>query len=51
MFKLQKSIPIDKLAQIFQKSDKFPENFIYELVAEDIEGGLEDSVFKYKDDP
>ena len=51
MVKLQKSIPIDKLAQILQRSEKFAENLIYELVAEGIEGELEDGVFKYEGDP
>ena len=51
MIKLQKSIPIDKLAQILQKSEKFAENLIYELVAEGIEGELEDGLFKYEGDP
>lgn len=50
MVKLQKSIPIDKLAQVLQKSEKYAENLIYELVAEGIEGELKDNVFKYKGD-
>ena len=51
MVKLQKSIPIDKFAQVINKSEKFAENLIYELVAEGIEGDLEDGTFKYKGDP
>ena len=51
MVKLQKSIPIDKFAQVIHKSEKFAENLIYELVAEGIEGDLEDGIFKYKGDP
>ena len=48
---LQRSIPIEKLAQVLQRSDRFAENMIYELVAEGIDGELEHGVFKYEGDP
>jgi chromosome segregation ATPase len=48
---LERSIPIDKLAQVLQRSDKFAENLIYELVAEGVQGELEARVFKYEGDP
>jgi len=48
LIKLQKSIPIDKLAQIFNKPPEYAENIIYELVAESVEGDLHEGVFKFK---
>jgi hypothetical protein len=50
LIKLQKSIPIEKLAQILEMPDKDAENIIYELVAEGIEGTLEERVFKFISD-
>ncbi|MFX0081248.1 MAG: hypothetical protein ACFE94_05795 [Candidatus Hodarchaeota archaeon] len=47
LIKLHKSLPIDKLAQAIDKSYEEAENLIYELVAEDIEGELEEGVFKF----
>jgi ElaB/YqjD/DUF883 family membrane-anchored ribosome-binding protein len=47
LIKLHKSLPIDKLAQALEKSDEDAENMIYELVAEEIEGNLEEGVFKF----
>ncbi|MFW9819092.1 MAG: hypothetical protein ACFFE5_05735 [Candidatus Thorarchaeota archaeon] len=47
LIKLHKSLPIDKLAQAIEKSDEDAENLIYELVAENIEGTLEEGVFKF----
>ncbi|MEJ2293391.1 MAG: PCI domain-containing protein [Candidatus Lokiarchaeota archaeon] len=47
LIKLQGSIPIDKLSQALEISEKEAENIIYELAAEGIEGKLEENVFKY----
>ncbi|MFW9827103.1 MAG: hypothetical protein ACFFEY_05715 [Candidatus Thorarchaeota archaeon] len=47
LVKLHKSLPIDKLAQALEKSEDDAENLIYELVAEGIEGTLEEGVFKF----
>jgi DNA repair exonuclease SbcCD ATPase subunit len=47
LIKLHKSLPIDKLAQALEKSEKAAENLIYEMVAEGIEGMLEENVFKF----
>ncbi len=47
MITIHKSIPIDKLAQAIEKSEDDAENLIYELVAEGIEGTLEEGLFKY----
>jgi len=47
LIKLQKSLPIDKLAQALNKTNEDAENLIYELVDEDIEGSLEEGVFKF----
>lgn len=51
LIKIQKNLPIDKLAQTLNKTEEEAENLIYELVAEDIEGTLENGVFKFTDDP
>jgi len=47
LIKLHKSLPIDKLAQALNKSDEDAENLVYELVADGIEGILEEGVFKF----
>ena len=47
LIKLHKSLPIEKLAQAIDKSNKEAENFVYELVADGIEGTLEEGVFKF----
>jgi ElaB/YqjD/DUF883 family membrane-anchored ribosome-binding protein len=47
LIKLQGSIPIDKLSQALEISEKDAENMIYELAAEGVEGKLESGVFKY----
>lgn len=49
LVKLYKSLPIDKLAQAMEISLEEAENLIYELVAEDIKGQLEEGVFKFTD--
>jgi hypothetical protein len=48
LIKLHNSLPIDKLAQAIEKTDDDAENLIYELVAEGVEGILEEGVFKYE---
>jgi hypothetical protein len=50
LVKLQKGIPINKFAQALNKSEEFAENIIYELVAEGVEGELEEGVFKFSGD-
>jgi ElaB/YqjD/DUF883 family membrane-anchored ribosome-binding protein len=47
LVKLHNSLPIDKLAQAIEESEDGAENLIYELVAEGIEGTLEEGVFKF----
>ena len=47
LIKLQKSLPIDKLAQALNRTDEDAENLIYELVDEGIEGSLEEGIFKF----
>lgn len=47
LIKLQKSLPIDKLARALNKTNEDAENLIYELVDEGIEGTLEEGVFKF----
>ena len=51
LIKLQKSLPIDKLAQALNRSNEDAENLIYELVDEGIEGTLEEGVFKFTSAP
>lgn len=51
LIKIQKSLPIEKLAQALNKTKEEAENLIYELAAEGIDGILESGVFKFKDDP
>jgi predicted HicB family RNase H-like nuclease len=47
LIKLQKSIPIEKLAQALNIPNEEAENLIYELAAEGIEGELDGGVFKF----
>lgn len=47
LIKLHKSLPIEKFAQALGKSNEDAENLIYEMVAEGIEGTLEEGVFKF----
>jgi hypothetical protein len=47
LIKIQKSLPIDKLAQSLEISAEQAENIIYELAAEGIEGNLKNGTFKY----
>ncbi|MHA1472461.1 MAG: hypothetical protein ACTSQW_05120 [Promethearchaeota archaeon] len=51
LIKLQKSLPIDKLAQALNKAKQDAENLIYELVDEGIEGTIEEGVFKFTSSP
>jgi len=51
LIKLQKSLPIDKLAQALNRAKEDAENLIYELVDEGIEGTIEESVFKFTNAP
>jgi DNA repair exonuclease SbcCD ATPase subunit len=51
LIKLQKSLPIDKLAQALNKPKADAENLIYELVDEGIEGTIEEDVFKFTSAP
>jgi hypothetical protein len=51
LIKLQKSLPIDKLAQALNKTNEDAENLIYELVDEGIEGSLEEGTFKFTSNP
>ena len=51
LIKLQKSLPIDKLAQALNKAKEDAENLIYELVDEGIEGTIEEGVFKFTSAP
>ncbi|MFX1327827.1 MAG: hypothetical protein ACFE91_06755 [Promethearchaeota archaeon] len=47
LVKLYNSLPIDKLAQALGRTDPEAENLVYELVADGIEGVLEEGVFKF----
>jgi len=51
LIKLQKSLPIDKLARALNKTNEDAENLIYELADEGIEGMLEEGVFKFTSAP
>jgi len=51
LIKLQKSLPIDKLAQALNKTNEDAENIIYELVDDGIEGSLEEGTFKFTSSP
>jgi hypothetical protein len=50
LVKLYNSIPIKKFARIANKSTEYAENIIYELVAEDVKGMIEDNEFRFIDD-
>ena len=47
MIKLYKSLPIEKFAQACCKSKEDAENLVYEMVADGIEGTLEEGEFKF----
>ena len=47
LINIHKSLPTDKLAQALNKSSEDAENLVYELVADGIEGTLEEGVFKF----
>ena len=47
LIKLLNSLPIEKFAQALGKSNEDAENLVYEMVAEGIEGTLEEGVFKF----
>jgi len=47
LVKVQKMLPIEKLAEALNITNEDAENFIYELVADGIEGSLEEGVFKF----
>ena len=49
LIKLHGNLPLEKLAQAIDKSNEEAENLIYELVADGIEGTLEEGVFKFTD--
>lgn len=51
LIKLQKSLPIDKLAQALNRTNEDAENLIYELVDDGIEGSLEEGIFKFTNSP
>jgi len=51
LIKLQKSLPIDKLAQALNRTNEDAENLIYELVDDGIEGSLEEGIFKFTSGP
>ena len=51
LIKLQKSLPLDKLAQALSRAKEDAENLIYELVDEGIEGTIEEGVFKFTNAP
>ena len=51
LIKLQKSLPIDKLARALNKTNEDAENLIYELVDDGIEGSLEEGIFKFTSSP
>ena len=51
LIKLQKSLPIDKLAQALNKTNEDAENLIYELVDEGIKGSLEEDIFRFASNP
>jgi DNA repair exonuclease SbcCD ATPase subunit len=51
LIKLQKSLPIDKLARALNKSNEDAENLIYELVDDGVEGSLEEGIFKFTSSP
>ena len=51
LIKLQKNLPIEKLAQALNRANEDAENLIYELVDEGIEGSLEEGVFNFTSTP
>ena len=51
LIKLQKRLPIDKLAQALNRTNEDAENLIYELVDDGIEGSLEEGIFKFTSSP
>jgi hypothetical protein len=51
LIKLQKNLPIDKLAQALNRTNEDAENLIYELVDDGIEGTLEEGIFKFTSSP
>ncbi len=51
LIKVQKALPIRKLAETLDITDEDAENLIYELIADGIEGSLEESVFKFTSTP
>lgn len=50
LIRIQKAIPIPKLAQSLNISDEEAENIIYEIVAEGIEGAMKGDTFKFTSD-
>lgn len=50
LIRIQKALPIDKLAQALDISEDDAENIIYELAAEGVDGDLKNGVFKFKAD-
>lgn len=48
LIRIQKSLPIEKLAQSLEITEEQAENIIYELAADGVDGTLKDGVFKYK---
>ena len=51
LIKVQKALPIKKFAEALDIPDEDAENLIYELVADGIEGSLEEGVFKFTGTP
>ena len=51
LIKVQKALPIRRLAEALNITDEDAENLIYELVSDGIEGSLEESVFKFTSTP
>ncbi len=50
LIRIQKALPIPKLAQSLEISEEDAENIIYELVAEGIDGTLKGDTFKFNGD-
>lgn len=51
LIRIQKALPIDKLAQALDITEDDAENIIYELAAEGVDGNLKNGVFKFSSDP
>jgi len=51
LIRIQKALPIRKLAEAMNIIDADAENLIYELVADGINGFLEEGVFKFTNTP